>query len=235
MNKRIFLCLLPLLLAACQTVADRASVASQFPIYQNGGKPDLTVDSVRLASQVEIVDRNFAADECALQEGAVGSPGNRRILLFDTTILNAGDGDLVVGNRADPDNLYAQLFEYAACHRHYHIRDFSVYELLNPADQSVVVAAHKQGFCFRDNLRYGGGGSNGYVCFNQGITSGWADVYGKDLDGQWIDITGVPEGDYILRVTINAAGSFDEGEDRYPNVAEVPIHVPPPDKAVTPL
>jgi hypothetical protein len=38
---------------------------------------------------------------------------------------------------------------------------------------------------------------HGYVCGNQGITSGWADLYSKNLSGQWIDITGVPDGDYI--------------------------------------
>lgn len=232
MNKRIFLCLLPFVLAACQSLADRAAVALEFPIYQNEGKPDLTIDLKRLAETTEIIDRSFTVDDCALQEGAVGSSGYRRILLFDTAILNAGGGDLVVGDRADPNNLYAKLFEYAPCHRHYHIRDFSVYELLRPDDRSLVVAAHKQGFCFRDNLQYEGGASGAYVCSNQGITSGWADLYGKELDGQWIDITGVPEGDYILRVTINAFGSFDEGEDRYPNVAEVPVHVPAPDAAV---
>ncbi|HKA91362.1 MAG TPA: lysyl oxidase family protein [Haliangiales bacterium] len=46
--------------------------------------------------------------------------------------------------------------------------------------------------------------------------------------GQWIDITGVPAGDYVVRVVINAAGTFDEGEDRYPNVVEVNIRVPDP-------
>lgn len=234
MNKGLFLCLLTATLAACQSPGERAAVARQFPIYENGGKPDLTVDPTRLAARMEIADRYFSADDCAVQEGAVGATGYRRILQFDTAVLNAGDGDLVVGDRADPDSMYAQLFEYARCHGHYHISDFSVYELRRPDDGSVVVAANKLGFCFRDNLRYAGGASSGYVCSNQGITSGWADVYGKELDGQWIDITGVPEGDYIVRVTINAAGSFDEGEDRHPNVAEVPIHLPPPGRALNP-
>lgn len=233
MNRGLFLCLFPLVLAACQNLAERASVARDFPIYRNGGRPDLTVDPKRMAAEMGIVDRYFSPQDCALQEGSVGAAGYRRILLFDTAILNAGDGDLVVGDRADPNNLYAGLFEYAPCHQHYHIRDFSLYELLRPSDRSLVVASRKLGFCFRDNLHYEGSGSNGYVCSNQGITSGWADLYGKELDGQWIDITGVPEGDYIVRVTINASGSFDEGEDRYPNVAETRIHVPAPDKILS--
>jgi hypothetical protein len=100
--------------------------------------------------------------------------------------------------------------------------------LLRADDRTVVVAGQKLGFCFRDNLQYGGGSSNGYGCANQGITSGWGDLYDGQLDGQWIDITGVPEGDYVVRVTINAAGSFDEGANRYPNVVETRIRIPDP-------
>lgn len=84
-----------------------------------------------------------------------------------------------------------------------------------------------------DNLHYTNDiPSHGYTCANQGITSGWADLYYKQLSGQWIDITGIPEGDYIVRVEINAALSFDEGSNRYPDVFEVRIHIPDPRKKV---
>jgi len=43
----------------------------------------------------------------------------------------------------------------------------------------------------------------------------------------------VPEGDYIVRVTVNAAGTFDEGQNRYTNSVETSIHVPDPRKKVT--
>lgn len=39
-------------------------------------------------------------------------------------------------------------------------------------------------------------------------------------------------GDGGLRATINDAGTFDEGANRYPNVVETPIHVPSPRKKV---
>ena len=55
----------------------------------------------------------------------------------------------------------------------------------------------------------------------------------KPLVGQWIDITGVPEGDYVVRVTINVGKIFDEGKNRYPNVIYAQIHVPDPRKKVT--
>src|SRR5678810_224528 len=119
-----------LVLATPSALSQRTSVGRQFPVYENGGKPDLTVDPQRFTSQMEIVDRLFEEGTCAIEEGAVG-----------------GSGDLVVGDRSDPNNPYAAYFVFAPCHGHYHIRDFSVYELLDTSG-TTVVAGHKQGFCF---------------------------------------------------------------------------------------
>jgi len=216
-----------LVLVPSVTFSQRTNVSRQFPVYDNGGKPDLVVDPQRFTAQMEIVDRLFTEGSCAIEEGAVGGTGYRRILRFDTVVMNSGDANLVVGDRSDPNNPYAEWFEFAPCHGHYHIRGFSVYELLTP-DGSLVVAGHKQGFCFEDSFKYDGGKPFGFDCGFQGISSGWGDWYYKQLTGQWIDITGIPEGDYIVRVTINAAGTFDEGTNRYPNVVQTSIHVPNP-------
>lgn len=217
-------------------LAQRTSVSRDFPVYDNGGKPDLTIDPKRFVSQMEIVDRFFDPTDCAIAEGVVGGPGYRRLLRFDTVIMNSGDGDLIVGNRSDPNNPYASWFDFHQCHGHYHIRDFSIYELLT-LDGIQVAAGTKQGFCMEDSFKYDGGKSKGYDCEFQGITSGWGDWYYKQLVGQWIDITDVPEGDYIVRITINKGNGsgpiFDEGENRYPNTAEVVIHVPDARKKVS--
>ncbi len=213
--------------------AQRTNVARDFPVYDNGGLPDLTVDPERFASQLEIIDRYFDLedDACIFDEYAVGGPGYRRLLRFDTVVLNRGDGDLVVGDRSDPENPYADWFYFAQCHGHYHIRDFSVYQLFD-LEGNEVARGQKQGFCFEDSFKYGSGKSGGYNCDYQGITSGWGDWYYKQLPGQWIDITGVPEGDYVVRISLNFAGTFDEGEDRYPDIVETPVHVPDPRKKV---
>jgi hypothetical protein len=50
---------------------------------------------------------------------------------------------------------------------------------------------------------------------NQGIGVGWVDTYVRRLPGQWIDITDVPDGDYILDVETNPDHSFQEA--RYDN------------------
>jgi Lysyl oxidase len=218
-----------LLLSPGAAWAQRTSVAGDFPIYENGGKPDLTVDPKRFVSQMEIVDRLFEEGDCELEEGTVGGTGYRRLLRFDTVIINAGStlevGDPVTGP-------YAWNFEFAECHGHYHNQGFSNYELRRQ-DGTVAAPGHKQAFCLEDNLRYANDAKRQFVsCGFQGISSGYGDWYYKQLSGQWIDVTGVPEGDYIVRVTVNAAGVFDEGENRYPDVIEAAVHVPDPRKKV---
>ena len=232
--RAILVITIALLVLVPSATSQRTSVSRNFPVYDNGGKPDLVVDPQRFVSQMEIVDRLFdpVRDSCAFEEGAIGGAGYRRLLRFDTVVMNSGDADLVVGDRSDPNNPFAEFFEFAPCHGHFHIRDFSIYELLN-LDRTVVVASHKQGFCMEDSLKYDGGKSKGFNCSFQGITSGWGDWYFKQLTGQWIDITGIPEGDYIVRVRINLVNTFDEGSNRYTNAVETLIHVPDPRKKVT--
>jgi len=236
-SPKILFCLLMacLLLAPGIGMAQRTSVARDYPLYDNGGKPDLVMDPQRFVAQMEIIDRNFEPADCAIAEGVVGGSGYRRLLRFDTVLMNRGGGDLVVGDRSDPNNPYAPHFVFHSCHGHYHIKDFSTYELLT-LDGALVVAGTKQGFCFEDSFKYEDGGkSNGYDCLDQGISAGWGDWYYKQLVGQWIDITGVPEGRYIVRVRLNTGDSaplFDEGENRYSNVTQVVVDIPNPRKKV---
>src|SRR5712691_6131096 len=106
---------------------------------------------------------------------------------------------------------------------------FSNYQLLALDGTTVVAQGHKQAFCLEDLLKYSNDlKSSGYVCANQGITSGGADWYFKQLSGQWIDITGVPEGDDIVHVEINFAKTFAGGKNRYSSVIEATMHVPDP-------
>jgi len=43
----------------------------------------------------------------------------------------------------------------------------------------------------------------------------------------------VPEGNYVVHAQNNAAGTFDEGQNRYPDVIEARFHVPDPRNKVT--
>jgi len=45
--------------------------------------------------------------------------------------------------------------------------------------------------------------SNTFDCDVQGISVCWADVYFPGLSGQWIDITDVKDGTYVLENEVN--------------------------------
>jgi hypothetical protein len=233
--KRICILALGLLALSAATAAaePRDSVSRDFPIYANNHTADLTVDPKRFVSQMEIVDRWFDAGSCESFEGTVGGVGYRRLLRFDTVLINAGDGDIVIGSPLDPTGPYYSVFEYSPCHGHYHIKGFADYSLRTTGG-AIAARGHKQAFCFIDTLRYANDNKKQFAdCSDQGITSGWGDWYYKQLSGQWIDITGVPEGDYVVQVEINAASTFPEGANRYPDVITATIHVPDPRNKVT--
>src|SRR6187551_3349630 len=110
--KTLLLITLLVLVLVPSATSQRTSVSRLFPVYDNGGKPDLVVDPQRFVAQMEIVDRLFTEGSCAIEEGVVGGTGYRRILRFDTVVMNSGNGDLVVGDRSDPNNQYAEWFEF---------------------------------------------------------------------------------------------------------------------------
>jgi hypothetical protein len=58
--------------------------------------------------------------------------------------------------------------------------------------------------------------------FTQGIHVGHADVYSSIYDGQWIDVTGVPNGSYFLEVTLDANNVIQETNDAN-NTVVIPV------------
>jgi Lysyl oxidase len=111
-------------------------------------------------------------------------------------------------------------FVRSETHRHWHFLDFERYELL---DLSGHRLGHdrKTGFCLGD--RYDadasvdlpgepaqpvwtqecGRGQPGRLLVREGISPGYGDDYVPRLEGQWIDITHVPAGRYVLRHRVN--------------------------------
>ena|SRR3990167_3125336 len=73
-----------------------------------------------------------------------------------------------------------------------------------------------------------------YDCGFQGIQAGWVDVYGPSLDCNWIDITDVPDGNYILSVHINPNRIFAE-ETFTNNISEVEITIGTPTNSPSPV
>jgi hypothetical protein len=80
------------------------------------------------------------------------------------------------------------------------------------------VGGHKQGFCMADVARYPVDGIEpvepAYLSCssNQGLSIGWADQYGPYLDGQFVEITDIPDGVYVLEDHVNPAHVLPEAD-----------------------
>lgn len=133
---------------------------------------------------------------------------------------------------------YAQWRDLRAAHP-----DLCAQEVLaaDPLLATQVVRGNKLGLCFYDVLEMGtyyGGASQicprtldprTYVsCDFVGLGVCWADIYEGGLygyiDGQWIDVTDVPDGDYILENESNATRLIEE-EDYTNNSAAVRLRI----------
>lgn len=226
------------------------------PCKDPRGCPDLTINANKLNSAT-LKYADFPASDCSVQEGQVGGTGTRRLLEFPYSTPNMGPGSLIIGDPQAPAN--SNLFEWGACHGHWHFKKYAAYRLWKPADfnrfqqlkaqnptalTDDIIANNglnpaegtKRGFCVldwavageykgtRDKKTFDSCGYGTTLHGNQGISVGWADTYGKQLQGQWIDVTDVPDGDYILEVETNPQHSFQEA--RYDNnSASRPIKV----------
>jgi hypothetical protein len=188
--------------AAAPAGAARRPALPPCPPPRCADLPDIAIDGARAAASMKIQPQNFKATDCALVEGCVDAPGRRRLLRFDTVTPNFGAVDLFRGDPRTSPN----LFEYSACHGHYHLKGYADYDLLDRAG-NVVASGHKQAFCLEDlEQACSSAPASKYTCAYQGITTGWADVYGSYLDCQWVDITDVDtttQHDFVLRIRVN--------------------------------
>ncbi len=182
--------------------------------------PDLTVSADAARTSLSIGHETFAPTSCALVEGCVAGPGDRRLLRFSTETPNIGAVDMVLG---DPSTQPG--FESSTCHGHYHFEGYAEYQLLDKTG-AVAATGHKQAFCLLD-LQSLPGTTTGprFHCGFQGISAGWSDVYGSGLDCQWVDITGVAPGSYLLRITVNGARTLPESNYDN-NTIQVPVTIP---------
>ena len=161
---------------------------------------DLKLARWRTATTVSVEQRFFADDDCAVVEGCVRAPGLRTLLRFDVSVANVGFGDLRLGDPTqNPDR-----FTWSPCHGHYHFKSLITYEIYDMHGRLTRKGA-KQAYCLRDNYRYLDRAAENpkYDCDFQGLQAGWEDVYDKGLDCQWIDITGLKPGAYVLKAYVN--------------------------------
>jgi len=129
-------------------------------------------------------------------------------------------------------------FIYHPAHSHFHMEGYADYRLVQnvggqPGAQifrndGTEAVGEKVGFCLINVSTftlpggqpstslpgYNASGQPSPGCgFQQGVSVGRADVYGSDYDGQWIDVTGVPNGNYFIAVTADARDAVEESDE----------------------
>ena len=187
----------------------------------SGGKPDVMVDGDVIARSMYVERRHFAAEACEVAERCVGAPGDRKLLRFSVSIVNLGQGSVVI----PPPDERPELYEFDVCHLHDHLVGFARYELVDPRNETVAVG-RKQGFAMVDLVPYCGDAPPATYASDatQLLSPGWADVYVADYPCQWLDVTGVPDGTYTLRVGANVSGVIDE-HNVLPNTTTVKVRL----------
>lgn len=125
--------------------------------------------------------------------------GGERSVETDATLYYAGDG-----------------------HSHWHVKRMMAFHIFSP---KVTRPDEKVGFCFFDTtLRYPSlprspsspyyrepwCGTRSSLTSRTGISVGWGDRYQWSLPFQWVDITGLPGGDYTIRAMVDPYDYFLE-------------------------
>jgi hypothetical protein len=191
--------------------------------------PDLAIMDFTPYLDTLNVDSN---NSCAYQEGCLRGTGARLVIKFDTKVYNQGRVALELPS---PPQSRPDLFEFARCHGHWHSKDFLSFELLDLNDR-LVTRGEKRSFCLMDSeqiLKRPDAPCSGYFgCDRQGLSVGWTDIYDDSLDCQFIDVTGVPPGTYVVRQCVNPKRKYDEASYEN-NCATARINIPPTSSPTT--
>ncbi|XP_040349158.1 lysyl oxidase homolog 1 [Herpailurus yagouaroundi] len=186
----------------------RLSVGSVYRPNQNGrGLPDLVPDPNYVQASTYVQRAHLYSLRCAAEEKCLASTAYtpeatdydvRVLLRFPQRVKNQGAADFL-------PHRPRHAWEWHSCHQHYHSMDeFSHYDLLDAATGKKVAEGHKASFCLEDST-CDFGNLKRYACTShtQGLSPGCYDTYNADIDCQWIDITDVQPGNYVLKVHVN--------------------------------
>ena len=174
-----------------------------------------TTSDGRTLLRFSTTSRNMGAGPLELQAGelippAVGNDWKQKV--YQRVYLEGGGySDYLAGS-----------FEYHAAHGHVHFEGYARYELQPEAAPGASERiGEKVTFCVMDTTRIDTRlpgapkrpvySACGYQV--QGMSVGWGDTYGYHLAGQEIDVTGLPDGIYVLRISIDPYNRLLETND----------------------
>ncbi|CAM2114361.1 unnamed protein product [Caretta caretta] len=184
--------------------------------YFQYGLPDLVPDPYYIQASTYVQRVSMYSLRCAAEENCLASSAYRadvrdydaRVLLrFPQRVKNQGTSDFLPSRPR-------YSWEWHSCHQHYHSMDeFSHYDLLEAGSHRRVAEGHKASFCLEDtSCDYGYYRRYACTAHTQGLSPGCYDTYNADIDCQWIDITDVKPGNYILKVSVNPSYLVPESD-----------------------
>ena len=180
----------------------------------------------------------------------VDQDGERRLLRFATVAANIGEGPLdiiALPGEGDSSQTWQRVwtsdwhfqdslsgeFIFHPEHDHVHFDAFERYTLRD-ASGAVVAESEKVSFCLRDSVRVVDGlaPAEGLMLVDDGscegqqqvINPGFGDHYHALLEDQWIDITGVPSGNYEVEIAVDPLDLILESDESN-NVASFAVTI----------
>jgi len=159
----------------------------------------VTIDWMFLSNLTCALEEGCLSDSAYNSVGGVDRLNLRKLLRFTQKITNIGDADFIAPTHPNE-------WQYHTCTKEYHsMRVLTSYELLSQTRERArtVVSSHKASFCLEDT-ECANGRKRKYDCKNeQAISPGCSDIHDAKVDCQWIDLTDVPDGHYILKIEVN--------------------------------
>lgn len=160
--------------------------------------PDLTIVQSQFLSSLSIGNVTASAGDCRVVENCLTGYGTRRVINFDTYIKNIGNLDYYIGGPSS----HPGQFTTNNCHGHAHYEGYAEYRLYR-SNGTIIPIGFKNGFCVLDYDGCPDGGTAKFTCSNMGISKQCGDIYHSGLDCQWVDITDVDTGNYVLAAKVN--------------------------------
>ena len=185
--------------------------------------------SSRLVNGKRVFRLGFASAAANVGPGPLTLHGHRKSRKTDMRVDQLVTG--VDGSQRLLRDVGRMSYTVHPDHRHWHMLGFERYELRIPGnDKPSLRADRKTGFCLGDRYAIPDASSlpgfrpaplQGDTCgigrpdlmgLFVGISTGWADRYEAQIEGQYIDITEAPARKYVLVHTVNSDGLILESD-----------------------
>lgn len=205
-------------------------VPPQLSVNRAVFQADAYSDEVDSTSILGTVPAAAAFRNCAVEKQCVGGSGLRTLLGFSINVYNRGDADLILGAVGAPGvksaacegpAYYSSSGEPEPFLNPPYRENYLLYQLLDTSMTSVVENyGRAPAICLPAAQS-----TSRFSCEFLGLPKDSFETYDKSAVCQWLDITGVPPGDYTLRLSVNPGRLLPERSYEN-NTLDLPVRLP---------